>query len=144
VAEGNDRGKFGLLRERLVGRQHLSRNLTAHSPAGALKTLKPSTVTKKNAADVASAAPVRSSDQPSLCKLQLAGLLAAAAAIILEHKGDPIPFAEAADTSPLQRRYVHEHVVTASIGLNEAEALGRVEKFHRPSDPHADILSEYA
>src|ERR687895_1801825 len=94
-----------------------------------------------NAADWASAASGRLWRSAfGLREFELPGLLTAAAAIVLEHEGNLVALIETADASPLQSGRVHEHVVAAAVRLDEAEALGRVEEFHGPSDSHGEIV----
>ena len=77
--------------------------------------------------------------RPSLRLLDLTGLLAATAPIILEHKGHPVSLVQGADAGLFERRRVDEDVLAAVLRLDEAVTLGRVEKFHRTSDAHVGI-----
>src|SRR5690606_36713680 len=69
-------------------------------------------------------------------ELDLAGLLAATAAVVLEHETDPVALVEGADACALEGGGVYEHVIAALLRLDEAEALGRVEEFHGACHSH--------
>src|SRR5581483_6076387 len=64
------------------------------------------------------------------CKLDVGGLLAAAAAIILDLEGDLVALIEDRNAGPLQSGGVHEDVLAAVFGLNKAEAARMIEEFH--------------
>ena len=70
----------------------------------------------------------------TLGQLDLGGLLAATAAIVLNHEGDLVALVEAVDASALERAHVKKHVLRAIGRLNEAKALGEVEELHGASD----------
>src|SRR5581483_7232012 len=74
----------------------------------------------------------------------LRGLLAAAAAVILEHKGDLVALVEGADARPLERAGMDEHVLGAVLGRDEAEALGAVEELDCSGDSHGESPSRRA
>src|SRR4051794_10481612 len=64
----------------------------------------------------------RGSDQ-----LQVAGRDLALARVVLEVEADLPALIELADAGLLERADMHEHIGAAGVGLDEAEALGRVE-----------------
>jgi len=65
-----------------------------------------------------------------LGELDVRSLLAAAAAIVLDFKGDLVALVERRYTGTLESRGVHEHVLAAVFGLNEAEAARMIEELH--------------
>src|SRR5687767_348639 len=65
----------------------------------------------------------------SVGERQVGGRLAAVAAA-LEVEGDLLAVVEMADAAALKRGDVDEDVLGATLGLDEAEALGGVEPFH--------------
>src|SRR6516164_5157736 len=71
------------------------------------------------------------SDQARLVgELDVGGLLAAAAAVILDLEGDLVALVEGWHAAPLESGRVHEDVLAAVVGLNEAEAARMIEEFH--------------
>ena len=66
----------------------------------------------------------------TLGQLDLGGLLAATAAIVLNHEGDLVALVEAVDASALERAHVKEHVLRAIGRLNEAKALSELEELN--------------
>lgn len=67
---------------------------------------------------------------PGLERLEAFGRHLAGAAVGLELVGDLLALVEGAQARTLDRADVHERVLTAAIGGDEAEALGRVEPLH--------------
>src|SRR3954464_8078890 len=61
---------------------------------------------------------------------EIVGRRFAGTAICHDLVGDLLAFAQCAQSGALDGRDVHEHVVAAVIGLNEAKALGRVKPLH--------------
>src|SRR4051812_40486539 len=66
----------------------------------------------------------------ALGRLQLARGHLAAALIALQLEADLLAFVERAEARTLDGRDVHENVVAAVVGLDEAEALSGVEPLH--------------
>ena len=66
----------------------------------------------------------------TLAGLQLAGGHLAALLIAFQLIGDLLAFIERAQARTFDRGDVHEHIVTAVVGLNEAEAFLAVKPFH--------------
>jgi len=69
--------------------------------------------------------------------LDLPSLLAAAPAVILEHKTDYLALVERADAGRFERGCMDEHVLASVLRLDEAEALSRIEKLYGTCGAHA-------
>src|SRR6185295_5484870 len=65
-----------------------------------------------------------------LSELDVGGLLAAAAAIVLDLKRYFVAFVEGGHAAPLESGSMYEHVLAAVLGLNEAKAARMIEEFH--------------
>src|SRR5262245_51553993 len=63
-------------------------------------------------------------------ELHVRGLLAAAAAVVLDLEGDLVALVEGGHAGPLKSGSVYEDVLAAVFGLNEAEAARMIEEFH--------------
>jgi ABC-type multidrug transport system fused ATPase/permease subunit len=63
-------------------------------------------------------------------ELNVGGLLAAAAAIVLDFEGDLVALVEGRHAAPLESGGVYEDVLAAVLRLNEAEAARMIEEFH--------------
>jgi len=77
-----------------------------------------------------------------LSQLQLSGLfqlsclLAFALPVVLQLEADAVALVQRPHPGRLDRRGVHEHVLPALVGGDEAEALGAVEELDRSGDSH--------
>src|SRR4029453_2010735 len=75
-------------------------------------------------------------------ELHVRGLLAAAAAVVLDLEGDLVALVEGGHAGPLESGGVYEYVLAAVFGLNEAEAARMIEEFHCAVDTsHGNFLS---
>src|SRR6185295_15675920 len=68
--------------------------------------------------------------------LDLAGLLAAALAVVLEHEGDLVTLVEGPDARGLEGSGVHEHVLAAVSRSDEAVTFCAVEEFDGAGHSH--------
>src|SRR5262245_34271609 len=96
---------------------------------------------------MASTTPGRSLGRGSLCapwsgsgvrlgRLQPRGLLPASAPVVLQLEAEPIALVGRVHARGLDGRGVHEHVLAALVGGDEAETLRRVEELDRSSLSH--------
>jgi hypothetical protein len=72
--------------------------------------------------------------------LQLSCLLAAAFPVVLQLEAHPIALVEGAQTGRLDRRGVHEHVLAALVGGDEAKTFGAIEELYCSRDPHGGCI----
>jgi len=63
-------------------------------------------------------------------ELDVRGLLATAAAVVLDFEGDFVAFVEGGYAAPLERRSMHKYVLATIFRLNEAESACMIEEFH--------------
>src|SRR5262245_12720179 len=69
-----------------------------------------------------------------LCELDVRGLLAAAATIVLDLERDLVALVERRHAGTLESRGVYEHVLAAVFGLDKAEAARMIEELHSAID----------
>ena len=71
----------------------------------------------------------------------LAGLFAAAFAVVFQNEAHLVAFVQRVDAGELQRAGMNEYVLGAVFGGNEAKALGAIEEFYCSRDSHSGNLS---
>ncbi len=110
--------------------RHLPHLLAARRPGAAVELRRFDSGIKKPPESLRR---LRISMRLGLGQLHLAGLLAAALAVVLEDERDLVALVDAVDACALERRDVKENVLRAVFRLNEAKALSGVEEFHSAS-----------
>src|SRR5688572_17217483 len=76
--------------------------------------------------------------------LDLSGLLAAAAPVVLEHEADLVALVERPHPCRFECGRMDKHVLAAALLLDEAEAFCSVEELHSACNAHAGVLSHSA
>ena len=73
---------------------------------------------------------VRVEKRVLLCRRKATSGFLAGARVTFDFVGNLLAFAQRAEASALDGADVHEHVLAAVVGLDEAKALGRVKPLH--------------